>query len=67
MVDILLWYMSVGAAIYAVFLAREVLSRGAASFYRARLIDIVAGILFVPLWPLLLWHVEVVDSGKTEN
>jgi len=58
MKDFILWYISVGNAFYLVFAIKDATNKF--ELYRnSDLIGILRGLLIIPLWPYLLWTLEV--------
>lgn len=57
MINFLLWYLSVGSAIYITFFTHDALN-GFKKFHNANLYSVLRGVLFIFVWPLLPWAVN---------
>jgi len=58
MIDFILWYLSVGFAIYIVIVIKNI-TDGFNLLKKANLIDLIKGFfVMVPFWVVVLWSIE---------
>ena len=58
MINFLLWYVSVGFSMWAVFFIKDALS-GFKRFANADALAVVRGLCAILIWPYMIWLMEI--------